>query len=212
MLLTTIIPHGGGSDIETFAGVVKEYGPLNYFLAITAVAFIISLPSIISWIKAMTKRKEDEKLYVVLTELTEQIKVLVLQYTRSISYDMTQVIIESFLRNASNDINHFAKIIIEQNNLIANRDTIEARLHAEVANQLERLKTRLSLFEYKGHPLKSLVKEQWKSSLAGLLIKIIYNPNMEGSKKVKDLEEFVNRNFDNFSYELLQELKTYQTH
>lgn len=198
------------NDSQLLIELFRAVGFWNFLGFVFIISIGFSVPSIISIIKNRLKKKEEEDLYNVLRELASHIKVLVQQYSDSISYEQAQILVTSLFEIQRIQIDKFISDILNKNNLIENRRGIENRLRLEIGTEFDRIKDKLTLFDYKAKNLASFMQDSWRNDMYEVCISILYDDKLDYEKRKSNLSEYFINTIDCLAFEFLRKLKKIQ--
>lgn len=197
------------SSISELAQLLKEVGITNFVVFILGISFLITSPLMVSWVKDSLKRKNEKNIYNLLRELTDKISVLVNQYSENISLPACESAVEMACNNAMLYISCFIRDVIQNNNIDAERKSIENRVQMIIQNQFKTNDAHLAKFKYNGVLLAILINEAWKSDIFKVIIKTLYDCELNPPKKCKHVHDYLKIEFENIFHTTMKKLEKY---
>lgn len=191
--------------VHSLADLSGKYG-LGTVVALTVLlAFLVYIPIFFMYWK---KKSKDEELTNTLKELANGVNILVKQYSNSISLDMANTLLTSLLTNCSYELMELVDDIIDKNDIIRTRDSIEARIMQKTDTVFQETRAKLSQFQFDRRCLGSFMDNSWKKEISSLTIKIIYNDSLTAEAKKRNTKQYYETAFANISFEFMNKLRT----
>lgn len=198
---------GYDQEVSILAKLLEESGIAAFLIFIFGIAFIISTPIILLWVKESVKRKGEKNIYLLLRELTDKISILVNQYSDNISLPMVEAILTPILQNGRRELAMFVDDIISRNNLVEERQSIENRILMIIENIWKQNNTWLSKFKYKGVILSTFVNDTWKVQINKVIIRTIYDDCLKPEKRRKNVKTYLEIEFENIFHDSLRKME-----
>jgi hypothetical protein len=197
-------------EISFFATLINQYGIVNVAFSAVLVAFALSIPILLSWLKDGMKRKDEKKLLSVIISLSDEIKILAKQYNESISITMVEIIIENFLKNHSWALFDFIREIIEKNDIKNERSSIEYKIKMQIYLAFKSISNTLVKFKYKTKNLNEFVDRcAWETQINETIISIIYDDKLTCHKKIINVRTYLQTEFGNIHFLVMQDVTKY---
>jgi hypothetical protein len=198
------------TEISLFAELIEKYGIIKVALSLLLAGIAISFPILISWLKELTKRGEEKKLYVILSQLSDNVKRLSLQYVDSISREMAEILLETFYRKEYWNIYDYIRGVIEKNDIENDRTGIEERLRMEIKIAFKALTNHLTKFKYRNRMLcEFLAVGTWENEIYSTLVKAIFETKAPTHRKIVNIKAYLNTEFDNILFLTMQNINNF---
>jgi len=199
----------GKESISELAQLLKDVGMGNFVVFIFGITFLVASPILLTWLKESLKRKSEKQIYSLLRELTDKITILVNQYNENISLPACESAVYMACNNAMLEISCFIRDIIINNNIDSERASIENRIQMIINNQFKANDAHLAKFKYKGVSIAILINESWKTDIYKVVIRTIYDCQLNPPKKCKHIHDYLNIEFDNIFHTTIKKLEKF---
>jgi hypothetical protein len=197
-------------EITFFAALLHQYGLVTVAYSILLVAVAFSILPLISWLKQTTQRKSDAKLVKILTDLSDEIKLLARQYNESISLPQVEILMENFLKHHCGALNDFIREILEKNDIINQRDSVEANIKMQIYITFKAVDNALAKFKYKTKSLNEFVDRCiWETQMNETVIKTVYDNKLTCAKKISNVRTYLKTEFGNIHFLVMQDVNKY---
>lgn len=199
------------SNLSLIAELIEHYGILKVAVAMLLTGIAISFPIFISWLKELTKRKNENKLYELLLELGKEIKALTRQYSENISQQMVEILLEQTYQREFWALFDFIRGVIEKNDIENDKQGIEDRIRMEVKLAFKTITNDLVKFKYKNRNLTDFMAcGDWEVEVYNTLIRSVFDQNkLLASKKISNLKMYLNTEFGNIHFLTMQNVNQF---
>jgi hypothetical protein len=198
-------------NISLFAKLIEQYGLLKVTASMLFAGLAISFPIAISWLKDLTRRKDEKRLFSILTELGEDIRTIASQYSDSLSKQMVEVLLESIYKKEFWALYDFIRDVIEKNDVENDRFGIEDRIKMQTKIAFKSISNDLMKFKYKSRCLADfLACGTWEAEISEVLIKAVFEAKkITVYKKIENMKSYLSVEFGNIHYFTMQNINKF---
>jgi hypothetical protein len=198
-------------NVSLLAQLIEQYGIFKVVLAMVLSGIAVAFPILISYLKDIAKRKDEKKLFVILTTLGDDIKTIASQYSDSLSKQMVEILLERIYKNEYWIMFDFIREVIEKNDILSDKSGIESRIKMQVKITFKAIMNDLMKFKYKSRLLGDfLACGAWESEIYNTLIKSIFDtPTLTNEKKISNMKAYLSTEFGNIHFLTMQNINNF---
>jgi hypothetical protein len=198
-------------NITFIAKLIEQYGILKVAASMLLAGFAIAFPILVSWLKDASKRKSENKLVSLLSQIAEDMKMLAQQYSDSLSVSMVEVLLENIYRKQFWELYDYARNVIEKNDVDNDRTGIEARIKMQTKIAFKAIENNLSKFRYKSRPLSEFMAcGVWESEISTVVINGVFEvKKIVPAKRIYNMRASLNAEFDNIHFLTMQNINNF---
>lgn len=198
-------------NISLLAELIEKYGILKVAVSMMFAGAAIAFPILISWLKDVTKRKEDKKIYNLLITMGDNIKTIANQYSDSMSKQNIEILLEILFKHEFWSIYDYTRDIIEKNDVDNDRSGIEDRIKMQVKISFKTINNELIKFRYKNRLVTDfLACGSWEVEIYNTVIKSVFETKkIPPAKKVSNMKTLLSTEFGNFHFLTMQNINNF---
>lgn len=181
-----------------------------FFLVITVV------PAVNSVIRDFVRDKREAKLHNIISKLSEMPKILedlkviaLKRHTENISLAMCESLLQPIMENSAKFLIKVCKDMIEHNNLLAERESIERDIHITIETIWAQNSGWISKFKYKDRRITEAINDKWKAELKQMIFQYFFDCENITPRTIRRLEENIKTEFENIRFNVLSVLQKF---
>jgi hypothetical protein len=196
--------------LNFFAELVDKYGIIKVSISMLFAAIAITFPVFITWLKDLSRKSDEKKLFNILIQLGEDVKTIAKQYSESISISMSETLLETTYKKEFYILYDFVREIIEKNDINNDRESIEERIKMQIKVAFKAISNDLIKFKYKNRSLSDfLLHGTWEDQIYLTLSKAMFENKSPANKKITNVRSYLDTEFGNIHFLTMQNINNF---